>query len=250
MIDTPAVDDIFRTDADVLQDVASCLKLTYECDMKLTGIIYLHRITDLRITHDGIRSLAMFRKLCGSEAMKNVILATTFWNQVDPQEAKAKLHKLQTNPLFWAEMLAEGARVEKYDDAHESAVRLIEMFIPKDRVKLQIQKEMCDRGLALAETQAGQYLSHEFVEQEKHHIEEMAMLPKEMEKALKTRDDELLSAVQRLSAEKAKTIVELRARQAGLRSDHRNEIGALEQDFVRLVQLEQRVSIDQGKLRE
>jgi hypothetical protein len=78
LIDTPGFDDGYRTDGEVLKDIASCLQFTHEHNMKLTGIIYLHRITDPKITHSTMRNLTMFRKLCGNGSLKNVVPTTSF----------------------------------------------------------------------------------------------------------------------------------------------------------------------------
>lgn len=48
-IDTPGFDDTHRTDAQVLDQVGSCLGSNYADGVKINGVIYLHRITDNRM---------------------------------------------------------------------------------------------------------------------------------------------------------------------------------------------------------
>jgi len=64
----PGFDDTSRSDTDVLKDVAFFLSQTYKHTVRLAGIIYLHRITDMRMAGSSLRNLTMFKKLCGDEA--------------------------------------------------------------------------------------------------------------------------------------------------------------------------------------
>jgi hypothetical protein len=246
MIDTPGFDDTYRTDADVLQDVAACLNTTYEANMKLTGIIYLHRIIDPRMTHGGMRNLAMFRKLCGADPMKNVILATTFWGDVNPQVGLGREHELRTNPDYWAEMIDEGARMAHFKNTRESALDLVLDLVPKGRVSLDIQKQMCDEGLLLAQTHAGVALNADLEEIAKKHAEEMQKLQKEMADALKVQDSKLHATLQRQSTKYEKKLHQVHAQQEVLKENRRNELRAMEQEFdkrLRRMEMDKQVSL-------
>ena len=149
LIDTPGFDDTFLADADVLHEVASCLQLTYECNMKLTGLIYMHRIIDPRVTHGGMRNLAMFRKICGPDPMKNVNLATSFWGKVTPEEGRRRENELANTPEFWGEMIEEGAQLAHFNNTKDSGLALVDSLLLKGRISLRIQREMCDEGIPL-----------------------------------------------------------------------------------------------------
>ena len=246
MIDTPGFDDTYRTDADVLQDVATCLNTTYEANMKLTGIIYLHRIIDPRMTHGGMRNLAMFRKLCGADPMKNVILATTFWGDVNPLMGLSRENELRTNPDYWAEMIDEGARMAQFANTKESALDLVLDLVPKGRISLDIQKQMCDEGLLLAQTHAGVALNADLEEIAKKHAEEMQKLQKEMADALKVQDSKLHATLQRQSTKYEKKLHQVHAQQEVLKENRRNELRAMEQEFdkrIRRMEMEKQVSL-------
>ena len=245
MIDTPGFDDTYRTDADVLQDVATCLNMTYAANMKLTGLVYLHRIIDPRMTHGGMRNLAMFRKLCGVDPMKNVILATTFWGEVDPTVATNRETELRTNPDYWAEMLEEGARMHQFKNSQESALEIVLELLPKKKVSLDIQKQMCDQGLPLSKTHAGVALNAELEEIARKHEEEMQKLKKEMDEALQARDTKLHATLQRQSTKYEKKLSEVHAQQEVLKDTRRNELRAMEQEFdkrIRRIEVEKQVN--------
>lgn len=245
MIDTPGFDDTYRTDADVLQDVATCLNMTYEANMKLTGLVYLHRIIDPRMTHGGMRNLAMFRKLCGSDPMKNVILATTFWGEVNPTLAKNRENELRTNPDYWAEMIDEGARMAQFENTKESALKIVLDLMPKGKISLDIQKQMCDQGLPLASTHAGVALNAELEEIAKKHAEEMQRLQMEMAEAMQAQDSKLHATLQRQTTKYEKRLEDVHAQQEVLKENRRNELRALEQEFdkrLRRMEVERQVS--------
>src|SRR5207249_2436104 len=85
LIDTPGFDDTYKSDTEVLREIAGYLSVAYSNKVKLTGIIYLHRITDPRIQGSAMRNLRMFKKLCGSDSLGKVVLATTWWGKVDAE---------------------------------------------------------------------------------------------------------------------------------------------------------------------
>lgn len=77
LIDTPGFDDTNRSDTQVLTEIATWLGDSYRSKVLLHGIIYLHRITDVRMSGSARRNLLMFKHLCGDEYLKKVILVTT-----------------------------------------------------------------------------------------------------------------------------------------------------------------------------
>jgi len=244
LIDTPGFDDTFRTDADVLQDVAEVLMLTYSQNARLSGIIYLHRIIDPRITHGGMRNLQMFRKLCGPDPMRNVLLATTFWSQADMTQAQIRLNDLQTDPDFWAEMIEEGARIDRFENDHASALELVLDLVGREKVDLQIQKEMWS-GRSLSETSAGEALHHDLLELQHKHAEEIRKLKQEMDAARKDQDERLETRLRRDAMRHERELELLHAQQQRLGEDRRNEIRALEQHFdlqLRRLELQKEVS--------
>ena len=80
LIDTPGFDDTNRKDADVLKEVATFLASTYKENKKVSGILYPHRIIDIRMGGSAKRNLRMFMQLCGPDCFPNVVLVTTMWS--------------------------------------------------------------------------------------------------------------------------------------------------------------------------
>jgi hypothetical protein len=124
LIDTPGLDDIGRTDTDVLRDLGFWLSATYKMDIRLSGMIYLHRISDVRINIAPRRNLRMFRKLCGLDCLPNIILATTFWDIVEPRVGAE--HEKRLIEDFWGYMHSHGSAILRHSGSRQSAMAILE----------------------------------------------------------------------------------------------------------------------------
>ena len=87
----------------------------YQSGRKLSGLIYMHRISDFRVGGISRRNLNMFRKLCGDETLRNVALVTNMWSEVTPERGAAREHELRTDPLLFAPVVAAGATLLRHD---------------------------------------------------------------------------------------------------------------------------------------
>ncbi|KAG8161195.1 hypothetical protein KVR01_009459 [Diaporthe batatas] len=151
------------TDADVLRHLADWLAFTYSQGIRLHGILYLHRITDVRMQGSARKNLIMFNKLCGENALHKVVLVTTMWENLKKEDqGVAREAELRNTNDFWGWMSARGSKIERHTNDSESAKRLIEMFLPFGKQKapehmvLRIQEEMADENKLLEDTKAGE----------------------------------------------------------------------------------------------
>ena len=90
-----------RSDADVLEIIGTYLYLE---KIFLTGIIYLQRITDVRMQGSAVRSLRILKKLCGPKYYSNIVLATIKWDQVNYEEGEYREKQLRSEDEYWAEL--------------------------------------------------------------------------------------------------------------------------------------------------
>jgi hypothetical protein len=60
------------------------------------------------------KNLYMFKKLCGNNALKNVILVTTMWDKVSEAEGTARELELTSTPDFWGWMVSQGSKVYRH----------------------------------------------------------------------------------------------------------------------------------------
>ena len=108
-----------------------------------------------------IKHLKMFHNLCGVEALKNVVLVTTMWDQVDEEEGDNRENELTNR--YWKTMIELGCRTSRFDNNTESALDIVSQF-QDARCTVLLQRELVDLHLQLAETSAGRTLFSFLVE--------------------------------------------------------------------------------------
>ncbi|KAJ8517858.1 hypothetical protein ONZ45_g5025 [Pleurotus djamor] len=157
-VDTPGFDDTHRSDVDVLNAIAAWLSNTYKRHVKLAGILYFHRISDNRMAGTPLKNLHMFEKLCGKNALQNIVLTTTMWDEVDLDVGIQRERELERN--YWKTMLSHGSRSMRHLNTEESAWRIIDAIASaqNERYAVELQAELVDMGKELPETGAGKEL--------------------------------------------------------------------------------------------
>lgn len=195
LIDTPGFDDANRTDAEVLREITPWLAKKYREKIRLSGIIYLHRITDIRMQGSARRNLIMFKALCGPDALKNVVLATTMWDKAIMSEGERRETQLCSTADWWGFMREKGSTVLRHDNTQDSAMCIIGRFVSQTPVALQIQHDIVDLGKAWDQTQAGVELNRERAEADEESQKKLKQLEKEFNDALRQRDQEAMDAI-------------------------------------------------------
>ncbi|KAM0425879.1 hypothetical protein ACHAPT_008817 [Fusarium lateritium] len=253
--DTPGFDDTYRGDANVLADVAEVLSSSYRNNLKLNGIIYLHRIKDERMTNAIMRNLTMFRNLCGDSAFQNVVLVTTFWDELQDQaKGEGREQQLLARDEWWGYMSAKGSRTMRFQNTRESALDIVSKVVNLDIVTLQVQEEMVNKGLEIGQTTAGEALNSELTEQRKAFEEALETLHHEKEQAKRDHDVQLEEILERMELEKVSLLQEIESEQAALHADRREERRRMEQEFyddkLRLERMLQDVIAESVRIKE
>jgi chromosome condensin MukBEF ATPase and DNA-binding subunit MukB len=132
---------------------------SYKGNVNLATIVYLHRISDNRMTGTVLKNLEMFATLCGQKAMPNVIIATTMWGEVKRENGERREQELKRE--FWKGMVDDGCRTERFKDSYDSAWHVIGNLAKKERARVLLSHEIVDSDLRLNETQAGIALNKE-----------------------------------------------------------------------------------------
>ena len=144
LVNTPGFDDTYRSDTEILREIADWLAQAYQFRVRLTGIIYLHRITDVRIGGSGMKNLRMFRKLCGEQGLGSVVLATTIWSLCLAADASRREDQLVYQNASGCSSSA-AARVFRQGDGAVSGQKIIDHLINRAQpVTLDIQRKMVD----------------------------------------------------------------------------------------------------------
>ena len=194
LIDTPGFDDSTRTDSEILSEIARLLTAQYQLGVQLKGVVYIHRITDIRYSRSAIKTFEIFKKVVGPDALKNVLLITSRWAEVD--QATGSDRERQLKEKFWAYMIARGSNMSRFHGDRDSAVALASQLICKDTVILGLQKELVDQGKKLDETVAGFYVSDNLEKLEQQYEQELQALER-LKQELVESDRQMKRQIQR-----------------------------------------------------
>ena len=162
--------------------------ISYEEESKLSGVIYIHRISDNRFGGLAGRNFDMFRKLCGDAALRNVVLVTNMWGEVSRDAGETREKELFSN--FFKLALFKGARMDRHHNTVQSAHDIIRRVMVNRPVVLRIQRELVDECKNVVSTAAGEAVNRELNEQIRRRRAELKEVLEEMEQAKKEKDEE------------------------------------------------------------
>lgn len=221
MIDTPGFDDSRRSDTDVLREIADWLNKSYETDILLRGILYFHRITDTRMQGSARKNILLFSKLCGDEALKNVLLVTSMWDKLPKSQisvAKGKEKQLVETHEYWGFMVSKGSTVLRHRNTADSARAIVKRLVNGKgcAIKLDVQEQMVDKKQTLNETAAGRELNAAIAEERKRWERE---IEETMREAMRTRDEEAKQVLREMENEYAQKLARLARDQERMRVD-------------------------------
>lgn len=224
LIDTPGFDDTAKSDTEVLREIASWLTESFKSKILLHGIIYLHRISDVRMQGSAKKNLLMFKKLCGDDALRKVILATTMWDIVPGAVAEAREKELVDTPEFWGYMVSKGSRLCRHDKTLARAREIVESLITggdrsRPTIVLDLQDQMVTQARPLQETAAGIELEAEIARERKKFEKELKETREMMNEAIRQRDSEAEKAMRELKTDYTNKIERLKSEHKKLRTD-------------------------------
>ena len=148
----------------------------YDEKRKFSGVVFLHPITAAPAGSTA-KNMRMFKRLCGSEQLKNVVVVTTRWDEACYSEQGLVEAEAAENSLMDSEGLLKELSVagvpflraghfneetpQPAGDQYQSPVAVVERLLGLEPVYLQIQEEMAE-GKPIQETAAGLVLAKEF----------------------------------------------------------------------------------------
>ena len=165
----------------------------------------------------------MFRKLCGETTLRNVVIVTNMWGEVNPQLGDAREAELKGEDVFFKPVLDKGARMARHDNTGPSAEKIIGLLLENHPLPLRIQEELVDEQKDISETSAGEELNRELVAQIKKHQQEMDELREKMEQAMDEKDEETRKELEAETEKMQEEIKRLEHDATRLKSDYSKE---------------------------
>jgi tetratricopeptide (TPR) repeat protein len=145
----------------------------------LHGVIYVHRITDPKVSGHLRRNFSMFKALCGPTAMKNVVIVTTKWDTGDEEAFKVREEQLKTKEEFFKQFIDDGAEMFRHYNTPSTAFAIIRRMLRNHPRALMIQQEL-DAGKDISQTGAGEELNRQVMEHLGQQREAIEKLQKEI----------------------------------------------------------------------
>ena len=175
----------------------------YENEVKLAGVIYFHRISDERWRRSDARSFGWLKRICGEPTLRNVVLATNMWGNVDPEIGAARERQLSAE--FVKPALDRGARLYRHYDTTESTHQIIRAILDNHREALQVQRELVDEKRVFSRTTVGEEITREVDKSARKLEQEIDELQKALE-TVRGREKETKSQLEAEIAELRETI--------------------------------------------
>ncbi|KAH0828969.1 hypothetical protein J3R83DRAFT_2399 [Lanmaoa asiatica] len=158
LLDTPGFDNTSKSDLEISSMISDSLNSIYRKNILLSGILYLHRITDNRMAGTPLKNLQLFRKLGGKDALDKVYITTTMWDEVEPRVGEMRLDELRA--YYWKAMIDQGAHIACCRSDDDSPKKLIRQILSQEEARkaLLLQEKMGELKKKLKDTPAGQQL--------------------------------------------------------------------------------------------
>ena len=173
----------------------------------VTGVLFLHRISDNKFSQTADRISTMLKNLCGDSAMTHLMLCTTMWDRVPQDEGHERFDEL-CDTGAWKEMISKEASTSMISNigptAKEEAEKILSELIKHAQpVEVAIQDEIVNQGKTVAETGAGKVLSKHLRETQAEAEHKMIELQKTLEKEKDDKAAETLESIRMLELEVA-----------------------------------------------
>lgn len=140
-----------------------------------------------------LKNLRVFEKLCGKDAMAQVILVTTMWDDVENVDVgERRLEELGST--YWKGMISRKSETFRYLNTPESAKELLGKVAEKgsERRRVLLQQEISELKKDLQETAAGQTLCSDLERLADQRLQTLRKLREEADRSTDNRTTEVL----------------------------------------------------------
>ena len=176
----------------------------YDLDTKFTGILYLHCITDIRMEEVSVRSLILFRKICGENFLENTILVSTMWDEAarsNSMRQRFQKNEQKLRNTLWRQFLANGCTLARSYNSKADSDSILRRILDKNPTIPLLQHELVAQGMNQGDTNAGEQLRAETIALEKKFQEQLAAAKMEHKRALDQNNNEMEKLLQEICAD-------------------------------------------------
>lgn len=165
-------------------------------NLKITGLIYMHRITDPRVGGSSYRHLNLFKAMCGVEALQNAVYVTNMWSNPPEHTELLREAELETSADFFGDAIAAGAKTIRHLGTRESAHRIVGSVLGKAPTVTNLQRQLIEQAMRLQDTDAGRLLGDDLENALMQHHLDMEDLYAQQERAREQNNQELIKRLE------------------------------------------------------
>jgi len=111
-------------------------------NLKLTSVLFLHKITDNRLMGSSKRLQRVYEKVYGHEAFGSVVLSTTMWGDLGRESDGVRREGELIHGNFWGKMIRGGTECYRSRNSGSSVRNLANVLVGKKPVETQLQREL------------------------------------------------------------------------------------------------------------
>ncbi|KAJ3070523.1 hypothetical protein HDU99_002658, partial [Rhizoclosmatium hyalinum] len=235
LLDTPGFDEsgagdrILKSDTDVLLEISQYLACQYKSKILLTGIIYLHRISDIKVGGSAVKNFKYFKALCGDGFYNHIAVVTTRWDLVSNDIEKAVLREQELKEKYFGLLIKRGSYYTRISQVND-AVEVLKKFATFAPDKLKIQMEIVDENKKFSETSTGEELNRDVKAVKELLEEKIRELQQLLKEAREMKDAELVQEMEAKEREAQKELERVKNDKKSLEL----RLEAMEQNIVEM----------------
>lgn len=178
------------------------------------------------------RTFNLFRRMCGTDTLRNVVIATNMWS--NPPTSQEESRERQLKEEFFRPALDEGARMVRRTRPGEAAAHdVIRMLLGQQPRPARLQREIVEERRVLHETDVGRELEMQLMERVERQQREITDAKREIQEAIQQRDEQAAAELANYEREREAEMKELRDHIAGLRKGMEDERAAFRRKLER-----------------
>lgn len=178
------------------------------------------------------KNFEMFQTLCGNKALRNVVIVTDMWEEVNLQVGNAHGAELAKEGTLFKPALEKGAQMARHENTIPSAENVIRLVLDNHPLPLRIQEELVGEGKDISQTSAGEELNRVLSAKIRRH----QLVMQEMQHVMRSKDGETKRGLEIEIERMQREVEKLRDDGGRLPSDYKKEKERLE---VRLEQMQE-----------
>ncbi|OIW25128.1 hypothetical protein CONLIGDRAFT_543566, partial [Coniochaeta ligniaria NRRL 30616] len=165
LVDTPGFDDTNITDTHVLDMIVTWMGVHQAMQDQVRRDLYMRDITEYRMKGSDVGNLRLFRALCGTTGLKNVVIVTIKWNMMTNTMELAENCEKELKADYLKPMLASGAEYARDDGTSQSSQGILRRVRQKNKAfYLDVQREIIDEDKRLSQVEGGKVFQEQLLE--------------------------------------------------------------------------------------